>query len=189
MTCPRWNLDFHFPHSDFFFVFVFFNIPFELPLSPLYTTYFDRIGLFLILLAWKFFYHTKSKVTWENFQISFYLTLQFITSKKQVTRFPRLISNISFIPVQWTRRDVGNSLREFSDLFFFVRYFSRYVTAWRNATFTYVLLNFSLLYQFSYSFLIFEDFINHGCALLSFFVDWCKCFNMSFDLQWVISQP
>ena len=70
-----------------------------------------------ILLARIIFYHTKSKVTWENFQIRFYLTLQFIAAKKQVTSLPWLISNISFIPVQWPRRYVGNSSMQSSDLF------------------------------------------------------------------------
>ena len=34
---------------------------------------------------------------------------EIIKAKKQVTGFPQLIYNISFIPAKWPRRDIGNS--------------------------------------------------------------------------------
>ena len=120
MVCfPEMKSRFSFPAELFFFVF--FQHSFWITPFPLYTTYFDPISLYIYTVSWNIFYHTKSKVAWKTFKSNF--TWRCNSLLKKVIRLSRLISNISFIPVEWPRRDVGNSSRESSDLFFVV-YFS-----------------------------------------------------------------
>ena len=51
--------------------FYFYNIPIELALSPLYTTYFDQISLYIYNVSLNIFYNTKSKVTGKTFKSNF----------------------------------------------------------------------------------------------------------------------
>ena len=135
----------------------FFQHPFWIAPFPFILLTLIELVFIFMMLASIIVYHTKSKFTWRKFRINFTWCFNLLQQKKQVPRLHLLISNVSFIPVQWSRQDVGNLSRRIVTCFiqFLLQLFLKIIILLEVLRKTCLQANIFIFFYIFISFLVF----------------------------------